>query len=153
MSTERKESNGQFAKGTSGNPAGRPPGSRNHATLLMEAMLEGEAHELTRKAIELGLAGDTQALRLCLDRLMPPGRDRLVHFELPPIRGFDDVPAGMVSIISAISEGKITPQEGEVISRILAEHAKIITSQDVERRLQKLEKGSPIEDDLTIIRN
>src|SRR3954465_13674534 len=107
MSTEKKENNGQFAKGTSGNPAGRPAGSRNRATVLMEALLEGEAHELTRKAIDLAMAGDTHALRLCLDRLMPPGRDRLVHFELPPIRGIDEVPAGMVSIISAISEGKI----------------------------------------------
>src|SRR5450755_506398 len=95
MSTEGKENNGQVAKGTSGNPAGRPTGSRNHATLLMEAMLEGESHELTRKAIDLGKAGNTYALRLCLDRLMPAGKDRLVHFELPPIRGLEDVPAAM----------------------------------------------------------
>ena len=142
MSTENKKDNGQFARGTSGNPAGRPKGSRNHATLLMEALLEGEAHELTRKAIDLAMAGDTQALRLCLDRLMPPGKDRLVHFDLPPIGDLEDVPLGMVSIMTAISEGKITPQEGEVISRILAEQAKVMTTQDVERRLQKLEQGS-----------
>ena len=154
MSTERKKNNSQFARGTSGNPSGRPPGSRNHATLLMEALLEGEAHELTRKAIDLAKAGDTHALRLCLDRLMPPGKDRLVHFDLPPIRGLDDVPLVMVSIMAAISEGKITPQEGEVISRILAEHAKVMTTQDVERRLQKLEQGPPPnEDDVTIVQN
>lgn len=153
MSTEGNENNGQFAKGTSGNPAGRPTGSRNHATLLMEAMLEGESHELTRKAIDLGKAGNTYALRLCLDRLMPAGKDRLVHFELPPIRGLEDVPAAMVSIITAISEGKITPQEGEVISRILAEHARALTTQDVERRLQKLEQGTSNEDSVTIGQN
>jgi hypothetical protein len=154
MSTERKKNNSQFARGTSGNPSGRPPGSRNHATLLMEALLEGEAHELTRKAIDLAKAGDTHALRLCLDRLMPPGKDRLVHFDLPPIRDLDDVPLVMVSIMAAISEGKITPQEGEVISRILAEHAKVMTTQDVERRLQKLEQGPPPnEDDVTIVQN
>jgi Family of unknown function (DUF5681) len=153
MSTERKNNSSQFTRGTSGNPSGRPPGSRNHATLLMEALLEGEAHELTRKAIDLAKAGDTHALRLCLDRLMPPGKDRLVHFDLPPIRGLDDVTLVMVSILAAISEGKITPQEGEVISRILAEHAKVMTTQDVERRLQKLEQGSANEDDVTIVGN
>ena len=84
---------------------------------------------------------------------MPPGKDRLVHFELPPIRGLDDVPLAMVSIMAAISEGKITPQAGEVISRILAEHAKVMTTQDVERRLQKLEQGSANEDDVTIVGN
>jgi hypothetical protein len=83
---------------------------------------------------------------------MPPGKDRSVHFDLPPIRGLDDVPVAMVSIMAASSEGKITPQEGEVISRILAEHAKVMTTQDVERRLQKLEQGPPPnEDDVTIL--
>jgi hypothetical protein len=57
----------------------------------MEAMLEGESHELTRKAIDLGKAGNTYALRLCLDRLMPAGKDRLVRFELPPIRVSADI--------------------------------------------------------------
>jgi hypothetical protein len=32
-----------FEKGQSGNPAGRPPGSRNKATILAEAMFQGEA--------------------------------------------------------------------------------------------------------------
>jgi hypothetical protein len=35
---------GQWQKGTSGNPSGRPPGRRNKATLAMEALLEGEAN-------------------------------------------------------------------------------------------------------------
>jgi hypothetical protein len=81
MATEPKNGKngaGQFTKGTSGNPGGRPPGSRNRATLLMETLLEGEAEQLTRKAIELALAGDLNALRLCLDRLLPPSKDRLI---------------------------------------------------------------------------
>jgi hypothetical protein len=43
-----------------GNP-GRPKGSRNKATLAAEALLDGEAEALTRKAIELALAGDVTA--------------------------------------------------------------------------------------------
>ena len=50
-----------------GNP-GRRPGSRNKATVAVEALLDGEAEKLTRKAIEMALAGDTVAMRLCLDR-------------------------------------------------------------------------------------
>ena len=61
-----------FAPGTSGNPRGRPSGSRHKTTLAMEALLDGEAEKLTRKAIELALAGDMVALRLCLDRTIPP---------------------------------------------------------------------------------
>jgi hypothetical protein len=46
-------------------------------------LLEGEAKALTRKAIELGLAGDTTALRLCLERLVPPRKDRPISLDLP----------------------------------------------------------------------
>src|ERR1019366_2523784 len=56
MSTKRTNGSGQFSKGTSGNPSGRAPGSRNQATLLMESLLEGEAEQLNRKALELGVA-------------------------------------------------------------------------------------------------
>jgi hypothetical protein len=68
--------------GQSGNPAGKPKGTRNRATVAAEALLEGEAEMLTRKAIELGLSGDTTALRLCLERLMPPRKDRSISFSL-----------------------------------------------------------------------
>lgn len=60
-----------FPKGVSGNPAGRKAGTRNRATMAAEALLDGEAEALTRKAVELALQGDTVALRLCLERLCP----------------------------------------------------------------------------------
>ena len=49
-------SKGSFRKGHSGNPAGRPPGTRNKAADSAELLLEGEAEALTRKAVELALA-------------------------------------------------------------------------------------------------
>src|SRR6516225_7230100 len=72
-----------FARGRSGNPSGRRPGSRNKATLAAAALLDGEFEALTRKAVELALAGDPTALRLCLERLLPPRRERAVTFRLP----------------------------------------------------------------------
>ena len=75
MSTEitaLKQRGRPFKPGQSGNPLGRPKGARNRATIAAEALLDGEAEALTRKAIELALDGDTTALRLCLERLMPP---------------------------------------------------------------------------------
>ena len=58
---------GQFEKGVSGNPTGRPKGSRNAATLAIEALLDGQAEALTQKAIQMAMDGDPVALRLCLD--------------------------------------------------------------------------------------
>jgi hypothetical protein len=147
MTTKKKTNKGRFVKGTSGNPSGRPTGSRNQSTLLMESLLQGEAAQLTRKAMELAMDGDTQALRLCLDRLMPPGKDRLVFFELRPIKSLDDIPLGMMSVMVAISKGKLTPPEGEMLCRILLDYAKALTTQDVERRLQKLAEPQPSQEE------
>jgi hypothetical protein len=68
-----------FHTGQSGNPNGRPKGARNKATLAAEALLDGEAEAITRKAIEL----DITAIRLCLERIIPARRDRVAAFTLP----------------------------------------------------------------------
>src|SRR5271163_1830995 len=82
-----------FEKGRSGNPRGRRYGSRNKATLAAAVLLEGESEALTRKAVELALAGDPTALRLCIERILPPCRERAVKFALPPIESASDVSA------------------------------------------------------------
>jgi uncharacterized protein DUF5681 len=73
-----RDSRGRFRRGSSGNPAGRPRGSLNQATRAAGLLLDGEAEALTRKAIELALAGDPVVLRLCLDRIVGPRRGRPV---------------------------------------------------------------------------
>ena len=141
MSTKRTNGSGSghFSKGTSGNPSGRPPGSRNHATLLMESLLEGEAEQLTRKAIELALGGDITALRLCLERLIPPRKDRPIHLILPPIENVQQISLAMARVSTAIGEGEITPMEGEVLSNILAAHKDVLVTADLELRMDELE--------------
>ena len=84
--TVAKQRGRPFKPGHSGNPAGKPKGTRHKATLAMEAPLDGEVERLTRKAVEMALAGDTTALRLCLDRIAPVRRDRPVTFDLPELR-------------------------------------------------------------------
>jgi len=50
-----------FKPGRSGNPNGRPAGSRNKATLAIESLLEGEAEALARKVVELAI-GQTHSI-------------------------------------------------------------------------------------------
>jgi hypothetical protein len=77
-----REQDGRFAPGCSGNPAGKKAGTRRKATRAALALLSGEAEGLTRKAVELALAGDVTALRLCLERLVPPCREAPVTLDL-----------------------------------------------------------------------
>jgi hypothetical protein len=108
-----------FRPGQSGNPLGRPKGARNRATVAAEALLEGEAEALTRKAIELALAGDPVALRLCMERILPPRRDRPVHFTLPPESGPQDTGGVMRAIVVALAAGQITPSEATAAIQVI----------------------------------
>ncbi|MGO9427565.1 DUF5681 domain-containing protein [Rhodoblastus sp.] len=108
-----------FQPGQSGNPAGKPKGARNRSTIAAEALLDGEAKALTRKAIELALGGDTAALRLCMERLLPPRKDRPISLELPPIASAGDVAKAVRAVLAAVAEGRITLSEaGEVMGLI-----------------------------------
>jgi hypothetical protein len=138
--------NGRWGSGTSGNPAGRPPGSRNKTTLMMQELLEGEGGSLVRKAMEMALGGSTHAMRLCLERLMPPQRERLIDLPLPDVKTVQDSSTALSKILSAVGEGRITPGEGETLARILEAQKRVIEVEDLERRIADLEKG-PEEDE------
>jgi adenine/guanine phosphoribosyltransferase-like PRPP-binding protein len=98
-----------FEKGESGNPAGRPRGSRNRATLLMEGLLADDAEAIGRKAVAMAKQGDMAAIRLCMDRLLPPRKDEPVAFELPPLEKPADSVAAAAEIVAAVAAGGLTP--------------------------------------------
>ena len=132
--------NGRWAKGTSGNPGGRPKGSRNQATLAMESLLEGAAEKLINKALELALEGDMAALKLCLERILPVRRDRPIQLDLPPTETIDQIAVALAAVVRAIADGQITPAEGAIISDILVKKLKAVEMEQIESRLMKVEE-------------
>src|SRR5216684_948505 len=86
-----RDTNGRFVPGRSGNPAGKKPGTRNRATVLREALADGEDIAAARIVIDKALAGDAVAARFIVDRLSPRPRGRQVELDLPAGSGADDV--------------------------------------------------------------
>jgi Family of unknown function (DUF5681) len=127
-----------FIKGQSGNPAGRGLGSRNKATIAAQKMLAGEAEALTRKAVEAALAGDSTAMRLCLERVLP--RERAIEFALPPIDSAGDIAQAMGAVTAALAGGLITPGEAQAIARVFTTFVQTIETSDFDRRLTMLEE-------------
>lgn len=132
---EGRKRNGQFAKGN----AGKAKGTRHKATIACEALLEGQVEQLTQKAIQMALAGDVQAMRICMDRLAPPRKDRPVAFALPKISSAEDHPAALAAIMVAVAGGDLTPLEGQSLAAMLAEHRKAIETAEIDARLSALE--------------
>jgi len=135
-----REEAGRFRKGQSGNPAGKPRGARHRATLAAEALLDGEAEALTRKAVEMALAGDTTALRLCLERICPPLKERPVRLALPALTNASDAAAAIAAITAAAAEGEIAPSEAASLSALVTAFSNALKTGDFEARLAAIEK-------------
>ncbi len=99
-----------------GNP-GRKPGSKNRTTLIAAALLDGEAEELVRKAVELAKAGDVPTLKFLLGRLLP--RERVIKLDLPPLNFADDAVEALGSIMYSVSKGVISPSEGAALATLM----------------------------------
>jgi hypothetical protein len=141
-----------FEKGQSGNPAGKPKGTRNRATVMAEALLNGNAEALANKAVELALDGDVTALRLCLDRSIPRRRDRVVQFELPPIRCAADAVTAYDAVMTAVADGTLTPAEAAEFARLIEGTVHAIEVADVElvvrmRTIEDLRAGGHLRSD------
>jgi hypothetical protein len=140
---EARGQRGRFRPGQSGNPRGKAKGTRNTVALLLEALLDGEAEEIGRKAIELAKAGDSRALKACFDRLLPARRDRFVPFALPKMATAQDLPKASAALLAGVAKGEITPSEASELARLVDTHARALEVNDLERRLALLEEGSP----------
>src|ERR1017187_10628489 len=118
-SAEKRQTDGRWPLGSSGNAAGRPIGSRNKSTLYLEELMSSDGEALVQKAKELALEGDTTALRLCLERICPPRKERTINLELPVVRDGQGHSAVVSAILRAVGDGHITPGEGESLVRMV----------------------------------
>ena len=122
-----------FANGNSG----RRTGSKNRATLVAAAVLEGEVEELVRKAVELAKAGDVVMLKFLRGQILP--RERLVKLDLPSMDFADDAVEALGYIMRAVSEGTISPSEGAAVAPLIDSYARAIDLADVVKRVDSME--------------
>ena len=135
--TERKQSG--FQKGHSGNPAGRPKGARHKTTVAVEALLEGEAEGITRKAIEAAKAGDMIAIRLVLDRVCPPRKTRSIEIDLPPIVDAAGVSQAQQEVLKAVCTGELDLDQAQALNGLLEARRQFLETAELEARLTELE--------------
>jgi hypothetical protein len=108
--------------------------------MAVQALLDGEADVLTRKCIELAKAGDTTALRLCMERIAPAVKSRSVSLPMPLVETAVDVLTAQAATIRAMAAGEITPDEAATIAGVLDAKRKAIETVQLEERVAKLEQ-------------
>jgi hypothetical protein len=128
-----------FQKGQSGNPAGRPRGSRNRSAVLLQNLLADDAEAIARQAIAMAKEGDIAAIRMCLDRLAPARRSDAVAFELPPLAKAADSVAAAAAIAAAVAAGDLTPSEAGELAKVIDVFVRALETAGFEERLGKLE--------------
>jgi hypothetical protein len=132
---------GRFAPGASGNPRGRPRGSRNRTSALCADLLSADAGEIIAKVIRLAKKGDGIALKLCVDRLLPvrAARDRAVELVLPAAESAADLVRAAAVVIDQAASGEISLSEAREFMALLEAQRKSIETADLAVRIEALE--------------
>lgn len=127
----------KFKPGQSGNPRGRPPG-RSTAQGLRERLAE-RADDVVQTVLNAALAGDLQAARLVLERVLPPLRPQASPVELPALAAAGTLTDRATAILAAAGAGEIAPDTAAHLLAALGGVAKITEIDELTRRIEALE--------------
>jgi hypothetical protein len=124
----------KFQKGQSGNPSGRP---RSESVELRRKLSEhGEA--MIEKMVELAKAGDVQALRFCLERLVPPLKASTLPVALPSgINPEQGMAAMSRSIVNAAASGEISAEDAEALLIVVSNGTTAIAKGRMDDNVEK----------------
>lgn len=134
--TGEKQEGGRFRPGQSGNPAGRPKGVKNKASLLIELLIAGRLDDIVAKLVEQATWGDVRAIGMCLDRIAPARREAPIRIDLPEIRTLADAADASAALISAVAEGSMTLGEADRAMGLIDRHKLILAAKaEMEARI------------------
>lgn len=112
----------KFKPGKSGNPAGRPKGSKDKRTQNRD-LFNQHAPKLIEKAVAMALDGNVACLKMCMDRIVPPCREEKVNVQ---IESTTDTPLDQAkALISKAMEGSISPEVATKLMSLLVELTRI----------------------------
>ena len=127
---------GQWKRGQSGNPAGRRPGSGQVAA--MRARLAERLPEVVDNLAKAAVAGDIQAIRILLDRVLPPLRAEESTIWLDLSASASQSEKAEV-VLAAMASGEIAPSQAAQLVSALGIAVRINQAEVLESRIAALE--------------
>jgi hypothetical protein len=136
---EKKQGH-RFQPGQSGNPRGKPPGTRSKALRELDRLGAEGAEAVLRAVLTAAQNGDIAAATLILKRCWPEAKGRPVRLALPPIRTAADTVVAAATVVTEVSRGAISPEEGQAVASIIEVQRRAIETTDLAARLEALER-------------
>lgn len=141
MNAKLKKPRGKpFAKGVSGNPAGRPQGSRNRSTALRDLISDDQSEAILNTMIKAAMEGNLTAARYLLDRVAPASHSQSIMIDLPPIETVEAGAQAIDATLKAVGQGDITLNEAKEMIELIKDRIKLIETVGFEQRLLKVEQ-------------
>ena len=131
-----------FQPGQSGNPAGRPPGARNKRTILIEQLLDENAENLLKRAIQLANDGDRVQLRDLVRCIVPKAKHAPVAFQLPPVASAADALKALGHIVQGVGDGELPTGDATELGKLVGIISQVARETDHELRIAKLETNT-----------
>lgn len=131
-----------FKKGKSGNPSGRPQGAISKRTQIAK-LLEPHSEQLIAKVLELALAGDINALRLCMERLVPKPQREPLGIQLPKVIDDSNIDEIKNNILNAVFDGVISVDHGEKLINLVVREVKSDQLYILEPAIEKIFSKAP----------
>lgn len=87
------------------------------------------------------MAGDVTAMKVCIDRLLPPRKDRPLKLALPRMESSSDAVAVQAETLAQVAAGVITPSEGVALAGLVENFRRALETEVLDARIAKLEQG------------
>jgi len=127
-----------FKPGQSGNPTGRPKGIKDRRVALREKLLP-HADQLIDMLTTFAKSGDMTAMKIVMDRIIPPLREEPIHVSIPKIDSAEDCVKAQAAVVNAVAAGEILPSDGQAMSGLIEAQRRAFETHELAKRMEAIE--------------
>jgi hypothetical protein len=128
----------QFKPGKSGNPAGRPKGVKDRRVALREKLFL-HADQLIEIVTLCAKSGDMTAMRIVMERIIPPLREDPINVTVPKIECVADCAHAQSEVIQAVACGEILASEGQAISNLIEAQRRAYETTELAQQMHQIQ--------------